>query len=428
MSETFNKLKQCISDTRSWLQARGVRRREYVTGISVLLLVGVIYTFSKSSDHPQSSAWTERANEFKKSRVLGDPYATSARVKDRMLSRSAKESQDHQKMVLDRMAVIDSKLNDLETKIHGRGAEENPTVPSQDVLPTQEPSLKGTPQAAGVITSQGPEQPRMHRRSAFTPLDGEESTMSTMMKQARGPKLLSFPVPDSEKKTHPEIVLPVGSYVKAKLLTGVEAPEGTPYPVLMQLDFASIIPNHKSLDLHGCFMIAKAQGDLSTERVQMQATKLSCVSRSGRMFERDINGFIADGKDNSFAVIGTVNTKQDRVAVMAFLSSVVEGVGRTIQMAQTSEQTSADGTSRKILSGSQGKYIGAGGASDAAGMVAQWYLKQAQSLLPTINVGSGQDVWVVMNESVELPQEYFKKLSAGENHGKDYSIVHRLFD
>lgn len=175
-------------------------------------------------------------------------------------------------------------------------------------------------------------------------------------------------------------------------------------------------------------MIAKAQGDLSTERVQMQATKLSCVSRKGQMFERDINGFVADAVDNSFAVIGTVNTKQDRVAAMAFLSSVVEGVGRAIQMAQTTEQTSAEGVSRKSLTGDQGKYIAAGGAGAAAGMVAQWYLKQAQNLLPTINVGSGQDVWIVMNESVALPHEYFKKVSMGEKHEKDYSLVNRLFD
>ena len=240
--------------------------------------------------------------------------------------------------------------------------------------------------------------------------------------------MISFPVKGSEKRERAEVVLPLGSYVKAKLLTGVEAPEGSPYPVLLQLDYAHILPNKKSLDLKGCFMIAKAQGDLSTERVQMQATKLSCVARDGNMFEREVNGFVADAADNSFAVMGTVNTKQDRVAAMAFLSSVVDGVGRAIQMAQTTEQTSAEGTSRRTLTGDQGKYIAAGGASHAAGMVAEWYLKQAQNLLPTINVGSGKDVWVVLHESIVLPHTYFKKVETGANHGKDISFVNRLLD
>jgi conjugal transfer pilus assembly protein TraB len=207
----------------------------------------------------------------------------------------------------------------------------------------------------------------------------------------------------------PGLVLPSGSYVKAKVLTGVEAPEGKTYPVLVQLDFAYIMPNHNRLDLAGCFMIAKATGNLSIERVEMQVTKLSCVSRDGQMFEREVNGFIADDKDNSFAVLGTVNSKQDRVAAMSFLASIVEGVGKAIQQAQTTQQTNALGGSQSILTGNDAKYIGAGGASQAASTVANWYLQQAQNLLPTINVGSGRDVWVIMQDSVSLPETYFKK-------------------
>ena len=135
-----------------------------------------------------------------------------------------------------------------------------------------------------------------------------------------GPAIISFPVESLTSSTVNKVIIPTGSYVKGKIMTGIEAPEGKTYPVLLQLDHAYIAPNDRRIDLSGCFMIAKAQGDLSTERVQMQATKLSCVSSSGKMFERDINGFIADDKDNSFAVIGGVSTKQDRVAAMAFLS------------------------------------------------------------------------------------------------------------
>jgi hypothetical protein len=37
-------------------------------------------------------------------------------------------------------------------------------------------------------------------------------------------------------------------------------------------------------------------------------------------------------------------------------------------------------------------------------MVAQWYLEQAKELLPSIGVGSGQDVFVVMLDSIKVPQ------------------------
>ena len=175
-------------------------------------------------------------------------------------------------------------------------------------------------------------------------------------------------------------------------------------------------------------MIAKSQGDLSTERVQMQATKLSCVSKDGRMFERDVNGFIADDKDNSFAVIGSVNSKQDRVAAMAFLSSVVEGVGKAIQQAQTTQNTTPLGGSQSVVTGDQAAYLGAGGASNAASLVTQWYLKQAQNLLPTINVGSGQDVWIVMQDGVKLPNDYFRKNVKGGSSESIYTYFSRIVD
>jgi len=172
-------------------------------------------------------------------------------------------------------------------------------------------------------------------------------------------------------------------------------------------------------------MILKAQGDLSTERVQMQADKISCVSKSGKMFEREINGFIADDKDNSFAVMGTVNSKQDRVAAMAFLASIVEGVSKSIQQAQTTQTTNAVDGSQSVLTGDQSKYIVGGGIGNAAGRVTDWYLKQAENLLPTINIGSGQDVYVVMGSTVELPREFFKQTrrNTDENIYSFYSNI-----
>lgn len=426
---------------RRWWQSASSKQRRIVAAICVGLGMCGIYAFSKGNDSVHSKVLISRDAEFKKARILGDPYTASGRAKEQLLSRTAKEYSDTQKMLLEGLSQINSRMDMIEQRVASSKGEsavsqgENSVSPGQ---PTQAPSVGvgESSEQTSVSNNRGTERdpidmrPRIPMRYGASSYSrfGNDDDEGRRLKASKGPPVISFPVQGTRMRERSEIALPVGSYVKAKLLTGVEAPEGNPYPVLLQLDFANILPNKKSLDLRGCFMIAKAQGDLSTERVQMQATKLSCVSKSGQMFERDINGFVADAADNSFAVIGTVNTKQDRVAAMAFLSSVVEGVGKAIQMAQTSEQTAADGTTRTTLTGNQGKYIAAGGAGTAAGMVAQWYLKQAQNLLPTINVGSGQDIWVVMNETVALPHEYFKKVSLGVSHGNDYSIVNGLFD
>lgn len=449
LSEVMNiiktKVSNCHRAVERWWLSVSTRRRSVVVTVALGVGMGGIYALSKGEEVAQSKVLTSRDAEFKKARILGNPYAASGQAKEQLLTKTAKEYADTQKKLLDGLSQINSRIDSIERKVTST-VDPNPgqqntgvsdfgagVLPSPSVVPSSASggtSEQTSPvnQSEVIRNSDGlrPNIPLGIKSPEYPYSDfGHDEKR---LKATKGPPVISFPVQGAVVRERSEVVLPVGSYVKAKLLTGVEAPEGNPYPVLMQLDFANILPNKKALDLRGCFMIAKAQGDLSTERVQMQATKLSCVSKTGQMFERDINGFVADAADNSFAVIGTVNTKQDRVAGMAFLSSVVEGVGRAIQMAQTSEQTSIEGTSKTTLTGDQGKYIAAGGAGTAAGMVAQWYLKQAQSLLPTINVGSGQDIWVVMNETVALPHEYFKKVSLGEGHGHDYSLVNRLFD
>ncbi|MFN8845312.1 MAG: TraB/VirB10 family protein, partial [Bdellovibrionales bacterium] len=186
-------------------------------------------------------------------------------------------------------------------------------------------------------------------------------------------------------------------------------------------------PNDHKIDLSGCFMIAKAEGDLSTERVQMQATKMSCVSKKGKMFEREVNGFVADDKDGSFAMKGQVNSKQGRVAAMAFIAGVVDGVGKAVQASQTTQSTNPLGGGSSMMTGDAGKYAVAGGASNAAGMVAQWYLQQAQNLAPTVAIGSGRDVWIVMKDKVSLPEEYFKKERKNGDEGI-YSYFTRVLE
>ena len=424
---------------RKWMRAQWQQRPEQIkyAGLGVALLLS-IWTLLPGDEKQVPKVFTSRDADLKRGRILGDPYARVDRGRVTNAGRVATNASDAQKMVIEHMSHLEERLGQVERRLTG-GAEGSQAAAGAAAAAGAGVSVQVVQRAGASAAPGGGVSPVGPARSAGGPIAGVANGTSpglsmlaapgvTIMAPSKGPAAISFPVQSSGRLSSPEVVLPAGAYVKAKLLTGVEAPEGTPYPALLQLDFGYIVPNRKTLDLKGCFVITKAQGDLSTERVQMQATKLSCVARDGHMFERDINGFVADADDNSFAVVGNVNSKQDRVATMAFLSSVVEGIGRSIQMAQTSEQVSPEGTSRQILTGNQGRYLAAGGASQAANMVTQWYLKQAQHLLPTINVGSGRDVWIIMNESVALPHQYFQRFSPGDQYGQDYSFVNHLFD
>lgn len=395
-----------------------IQKKPLYVALSVLVILFAINLLGVGSHHESRIMEHPKEVSFQNGRILNDRESTFYYGKEKLLSQKAQT-------LIDSQSKLETRLAELEKKLQEKQSSQNlnlnqPTTmevgalkPNDQLQPTDS-ALQLYPNTAdlsgGAVTTANNAAQTMRKLAVVSP---------------KGPDLIAFPV-KTDLKTE-GVMLPAGSYVKAKVLTGVDVPEGKTYPVLMVLDFSYIAPNDHKVDLTGCFMIAKAEGDLSTERVQMQATKMSCVSKKGKMFEREVNGFVADDKDGSFAMQGKVNSKQGRVATMAFLASVVDGVGKAVQAAQTSQSTNGFGGSSSILTGDAGKYAVAGGASNAAGMVAQWYLQQAQNLAPTVAIGSGRDVWIVMKDKVNLPEEFFKKERKANDEGI-YSYFTRILD
>ena len=110
---------------------------------------------------------------------------------------------------------------------------------------------------------------------------------------------LVFAVSKEAELDQTTTVLPAGSFVKARVVSGVEANTLEPYPVLLQLEYAFTGPNQSKIDLSNCFMIAKARANLSTERVIMETDTLSCVRENGEHFKTSARGYTA-GSDSTF--------------------------------------------------------------------------------------------------------------------------------
>ena len=390
------------------------RKNSIYAGVGVVILL--IYAVSKMGDSPKTVYRYETPANFKKSSILDNQKKSILAGKERLLNRSTRELLQAQKELKNEVIALRAEIEQVKNMEKG-----NDELKVED-LTNKSDEITETRSGISLYPPPNSKTPSSFRQGGGQTIPGQ-----TPFIRSKGPSTIQFPVKDKHKNEDLGVVLPSGSYVKSKLLTGIEAPEGKNYPVLLQLDYAFIGPNQRRVDLSGCFMIAKAQGNLSTERVEMQATKMSCVSKSGRMFEREVNGWSNDDKDNAYGIIGSVNSKQDRVAATAFLASIVEGVGKAIQQAQTTQQASPLGGGQSIVTGNQAKYMAAGGASNAASMITQWYLKQAQNLLPTINVGSGQDVWIVMKDKTHLPQEFFEKSTQGEKN-EPFSFYSRVLN
>lgn len=213
---------------------------------------------------------------------------------------------------------------------------------------------------------------------------------------------------NTQDKIEEKTIIPAGSYVKVKILTGVEASANTqtPYPMLMQADYAFTGPNKTKIDMSNCFLMAKTNGDISTERVVGQVDMISCVRTNGKYEERPTQGYLA-GEDSTFGVVGQLISKQGQVMAAAIIASLAKGAGDALATAQTTTQVVAGATGAPVsasnVTGSTAAFVAGKAFTDSASLVANWYLKYADQLVPAIAVGSGRSIWVVLQRQVQIP-------------------------
>jgi hypothetical protein len=211
--------------------------------------------------------------------------------------------------------------------------------------------------------------------------------------------------PAALQEASKETAVPLGSYVKARVLTGVEANTMDAYPVLLQLDYAFVGPNHTRVDLSNCFVIAKAKANLSTERVMGETTQISCVRENNEVVTRAAKGYLA-GEDSTFGLTGQLISHQGRVLVAAVLASLAKSVGEAVATAQTSTEVAAGNgavAQATNVTGSKLAFVAGKAVTEPASMIANWYLEYAKQLVPSIAVGSGRDVWIVLLDTVQVP-------------------------
>jgi hypothetical protein len=297
-----------------------------------------------------------------------------------------------------RTSVIESAAIDASERVDEKAPKEAQGERQGEIEPPSKPrNSKATPGAFKPV-KQRADEPASSNGFRSAQLDSQYFT--------GGSPLQVFAV---SKATESEFgtytVLPTGSHVKARIVSGVEANAREPYPVLLQLDYAFTGPNKTRIDLSHCFMIAKARANMSTERVMMETENLSCVRDDGEHFKREAKGYVA-GDDNTFGATGTYISKQGQVLLAAVLASIAKNAGQAIADAQkTTSVLGADkAASAANITGSKAAFVGGSALVDGGAMVAQWYLEQAKELLPSIGVGSGQDVFVVMLDSIKVPQ------------------------
>lgn len=197
-------------------------------------------------------------------------------------------------------------------------------------------------------------------------------------------------------------VISPGDSVKLRLLTGVAAPvDGTPYPVVFQLDGPISGPDGTNLDLGDARLIAAAQGSESDSRVLFRLTDLAFTHKDGRRSVVKVDGWVV-GEDGVRGMRGTLVDKLGQViattAGVSFAAALTESI--TVQ----NQDINVDniGSNGVRIDSNDLDRATASAVTDASNRIGQALLDRYEKLVPVVEILSGREVAAVFARSTEV--------------------------
>lgn len=197
------------------------------------------------------------------------------------------------------------------------------------------------------------------------------------------------------------------SFVKAKLITSLDAPAGgtaqdNPYPVLINITDNAQLPNSKRSTLKGCFVLAAGYGDVASERAYLRLEKMSCVTASGKVIDQKVEGFVA-GEDGKAGLRGRLVSKAGSKVALALLSGTVGGLAQAFAYQATTLQQTPIGPTQQVNPSQSLGFAGATGVSSGFQQLSQYYINMAEKTFPVIEINDQRNVSIIFTQGIELP-------------------------
>ena len=198
-----------------------------------------------------------------------------------------------------------------------------------------------------------------------------------------------------------------GAFAPVILLNGIEAgtssgSRSNPLPVLIRIQDNATLPGAAKYQIKSCFALGSGYGDLSAERVYIRLARLSCIDRDDRLvLSVPIQGYVVDS-DNTLGMRGKVVDRQGARLGKALLAGFAQGLSGALGSSQGDVTSSALGSATSISGSAALRASGLSGVSSASAQLAQFYLKEAESIFPVIEIEGGRLASVVISEDVNL--------------------------
>lgn len=160
------------------------------------------------------------------------------------------------------------------------------------------------------------------------------------------------------------------------------------------------LPNGQRSRLRGCRVSGTAYGDISSERAFATLYKISCAHPGEPIIDKEVTGWVFfNGKAG---VKGVPLMRDNKIMQWAGVSGMMSGIASAAQYAQSVQSISSFGAASIVPQSNIGPYAAYGGASKAADVLSQYYVKRAEQYHPVIQVGSGNVVTIVFKDGFYL--------------------------
>lgn len=325
--------------------------------------------------------------------------------RDVWMAQSAQQMQ----VTEDVLGSLKQRISEMEQK---QAAPQPPTAQQQSILPPL-PPMNPQPQSS---------QPNLAPTA-----NGALPPLPVALPQPKEPGIASFEISSGttapeqrDAETPGKTYIPSGSFMRAVLLGGMDAPTGgqaqnNPWPVLMRIQDNAFLPNRYRAKVKECFMLGSGHGDISSERAYLRLESLSCVMRSGEVVDTSVKGYVV-GEDGKAGMRGRLVSKQGQVLANALMTGIISGIGQGMQQSATTQTSGLLGTTSTIEPGKQMQAGVGAGVGKALDRLSQYYITLAEKMFPIIEVDAGRAVDVVLTKGVTLG------ISTGHDEG-DYSEI-----
>lgn len=209
--------------------------------------------------------------------------------------------------------------------------------------------------------------------------------------------------------------IPAGSYVEAKMISGVDAgigivAEADPRQVLLRI-VGKVISAGYGKDylttnkLIGCIVQCQAFGDLSSEKAYLKPVVMTCARDKESVIEIPVKGYVSS--NGKVGIRGEIVSREGDLVTQSFLSGLVGGIGSGVSQVYESSHALSNGfavqagqTAKNILGTGLGK-----GVNDSSNRLSDYLIKRAEQYQPVISINEGVSVDLVFQEGFSMNED-----------------------